>query len=45
MKNILSEATDREHRERRANRAVASRRAKEAESAVEAPYRHEMANA
>jgi len=32
-------------RERRANRAVASRRAKEAESAVEAPYRHEMENA
>jgi hypothetical protein len=32
-------------RERRANRAVASRRAKEAESAVEASYRHEMKNA
>jgi hypothetical protein len=32
-------------RERRANRAVASRRAKEAESAVEASYRHEMENA
>jgi hypothetical protein len=32
-------------REGRANRAVASRRAKETESAVEAPYRHKMENA
>jgi two-component sensor histidine kinase len=32
-------------RERRANRAVAARRAKEAEPAVEAPHRHEMENA
>jgi hypothetical protein len=32
-------------RERRANRVVATRRAKEAELTVEAQYRHEMENA